>query len=304
MNILVTGATGFIGKRFIEMAEAQMDQNDKLVLLTSRKIDGYTCILHENYSYDVSEFRKAGIDRIDKVIHIGHFISEKHPDVLPVKGNLLSIKNTEYLMEHLPNIPEIFVYCSSMDVYGKNRKEEIDEASSLLGDTPYAMSKIMIEMLLHEWAEKNRIRLHVLRLAHIYGPNDARNYSIPVWLKAAERKEPIRLFANPEMYRNCVYIDDCCRALWAALRLREHIEIINVVGENHTMYEIARICKEVSGNGLEIEIDRQGMGKENQCGLFFRNNDCCNQYLVELGYDLREGLKRELVSYEQYKREQ
>lgn len=303
MNILVTGATGFIGRRFLEMAEFYAGEDDKLVLLSSKEIDGYTCILHENYTYDTSVFQKAGIDRIDKIIHIGHFMAQKYPDVLPAKGNLSGIKNTEYLIEHLPNLPEIFVYCSTMTVYGTNRREEIDEESSLQGDTPYAVSKIMTEMLLHEWARENHVRLHVLRLANIYGPREARSHLIPVWLNAVWRKEPIRLYANPDMYRNYVYIDDCCKALWAALNLREDVGIINVVhGKNDTMQEIARICKEISGNEYGIETDLTEIDKAKQCGLHFKNNDTCSRYLADLEYDMREGLKREFAYYERHKR--
>ncbi len=301
MNILVTGATGFIGRRFVEMAESQAGENDRLVLLSSKKTDGYTCILHENYSYDVSVFRKAGIDRIDKVIHIGHYVALAHSDIPPAIGNLSSIKNTEYLITHLPNVPEVFVYCSSVDVYGTNRAEGIDEESGLRGDTPYAVSKIMTEMLLREWSGENRVRLHVLRLGHIYGPRDTRSYSIPVWLNAARRGEPVRLYANPDMYRNCVYIDDCCKALWAALNLREDIEIINVVSENnHTMWEIAVMCGEVSGNSRGMETASRESGGEEQCGLYFKNNDRCRRYLGEPDYDMREGLTREAAYYERY----
>ena len=301
MNILVTGATGFIGRRFIEMAELQACDRDKLILLSSKETEGYTCILHENYSYDVSVFQRAGIDRIDKIIHIGHFVYSNHPDAPPAKGNLSSIKNTEYLITHLPNLPEIFVYCSSVDVYGTNRREELDEESTLQGDTPYAVSKIMTEMLLHEWACENHVKLHILRLAHIYGPRDARNYSIPAWLNAVRKNNPIRLYANPNMYRSCVYIDDCCKALWAALNLTEDIEVINVVAKkNYTMYEIARMCAEISGSEYEIETVFTQSEKEKQCGLRFKNNENCSQYLADMEYDMREGLKREFAYYEQH----
>lgn len=299
MNILITGATGFIGSRFIEMADAWLGKEDKLVLLSSKKIPDHICILHQNYAYDVDAFYKAGIDRIDKIIHVGHFIPERHSNIPPAKGNLSSIKNTEYLIEHLPNIPETFVYCSSMDVYGRDRKEEIDEESSLRADTPYAVSKIMTEMLLQEWARKYHVRLHILRLAHIYGPRDARIYSIPIWLRAVQKKEPIRLFANSDMYRNCVYIDDCCKALWAAANLEEDIEVINVVSkENYTMKELAGICREVSGNGYEIETVPCEPCMGRQYGIYFKNNSRCSRYLTELECDIWEGLKREFAYYE------
>ena len=94
MNILVTGATGFIGSRFIEMAEQYLEKGDQLVLLTSREIEGYKCILHQGYTFSANDFVAAGIEQIDKVIHIGHFIYQRHPGVYIAKGNLSSINNT------------------------------------------------------------------------------------------------------------------------------------------------------------------------------------------------------------------
>lgn len=294
MNILVTGSTGFIGSRFINMAKQNLKTEDKLILLTSREIEGYTCILHNNYTFCADDFINAGINHIDRVIHIGHFLSENHKNSLPAKGNLSAIKNTEYLIEHLPNIPQVFVYCSTMDVYGIHRHEQVDENSTLQADNPYTASKIMIEMLLQEWADKQGVLLHILRLAHIYGPCDLRNYTIPIWLQAAAQMQPIKLYANPNMLRNCLYRDDCCSFMYRALYLDEDIRIINLISRHtSTMLEIAQVCKEISGNLNEILLNMDKCDVKNEVGLGFKNNDLCRQYLGEEQYDLCRGLERE-----------
>ena len=294
MNILVTGATGFIGSRFIELAEQNLKEGDQLILLTSKKIKGHICILHQDYTFSTDDFMKAGIDRIDKIIHIGHFLREKHREILPVEGNMSTVRNTEYLLKHLPNVPKTFVYCSTMDVYGINRKELVDENSVLYAENPYAVSKIMIEMMLQEWADKYGVLLHILRLAHIYGPDDSRRYTIPVWLQAANLKQQIKLYTNPNMLRNCLYRDDCCNYMWKTIYLEEEVRIINLVSlKNYTMLEIAQRCKEISGNKDAILIKDEQENNRKDIGLGFKNNSLCEKYLGKEKYTLKEGLKKE-----------
>lgn len=298
MNVLITGATGFIGHRFAEMSSEILEQGDEIILLTSRKIEGYKCILHKDYTFTMEDFISAGITKVDKIVHLGHFLAETHKDDMEVLGNILSIQNTIHLVKHLPNVPDTFVYCSSMAVYGTHREELIEETSGTSPENAYALSKIMTEMFLEEWAEKNGVNLHILRLSHVYGPGDRRRYTIPIWLQAGGNNQPIKLSAYPDMNRNCLYIDDCCRFLAKALYLEADIILINLVSEyNATMQEIAEICKLVSNNPFPIQFLDDGTNIKLQKGLSF-NNSLCRQYLGEEKYTLRSGLEREYAYYE------
>ena len=297
MNILLTGATGFIGGRMLALSSACMSEEDNLILLTSREIAGFCCVVHKEYTFTAQDFLKKGITRIDKVIHIGHYVAEQaNSQSMDMGiGNLSSINNTVHLIHNLPNIPDTFVYCSSMAVYGQQQSEPVDESSVLTPKNPYAASKIMGEMILDEWSEKYQVNLHILRLSHIYGPNDKRKYTIPIWLQAAERKEAIRVYTNPEMKRNCLYIDDCCRFLFRAAYLQEAVRTINVVSSyNATMYEIASLCKKISENPYDIEISTTDKAEN---GLAFKNSDLRELYLGKEKIQLEEGLRREYHYY-------
>lgn len=295
MNILITGATGFIGSRLLEMSGSLFGKDDQLILLTSEEIEGCTCIIHHDFSYSVADFYEKGINKIDKVIHIGHFLSELHPEISASEGNLSSINNTVYLMNNLPNVPDAIIYCSSMAVYGVHREDAVDEFSTLMPDDSYAVSKIMIEMYLKDWASRNRTRLHTLRLPHIYGPNDKRNYTIPIWLKAVLKDQQIKVFTNSNQKRNCLYIDDCCRFLAKACYLENDVNVINLASEhNSTMGELAEICRKVSGNRLEVVYESENLLNK---GLQFKNCDLRKKLLGDEGVSLEEGLHREFEYY-------
>jgi UDP-glucose 4-epimerase len=175
--------------------------------------------------------------------------------------------------------------------------EIVDESAKPIPDDPYAVSKLMIEMYLQEWAGKENVNLHILRLAHIYGPGDKRRYTIPIWLQEGMDGRAVRLTANPEMKRNCLYIDDCCKFIAKACYLQEEVPLINLVSD-HTaaMLEIAETCNRVSGNPQDVRIEPNG---NEDAGLCFKNSELRQRYLGLEDYTLEEGLKRE---YEFYRR--
>lgn len=288
MNILITGATGFVGSRMLQIRNQLFDENDRLVLLTSREIDGCDCILHKNYGYTKDDFLRKGIYQIDCVIYLGHFLQELHPEMSAAEGNISSINNIIRLMESIPNTPQTFVYCSSMAVYGEHRNDFVDENSQLHIENVYAASKYMIELYLRDKCERNEIKLHILRLSHIYGPGDKRRYTIPIWLQASENNQNIKLYTNPGQIRNCLYVDDCCSFISKAAYLEEEADVINVVSEyNATMGGIAQLCKKVSKNQKDILMEENCT--ENM-GLGFLNCDRRKRYLGDERYSLEEGL--------------
>jgi len=72
-------------------------------------------------------------------------------------------------------IPKSFVFVSTVAVYGLEAGENITEESPLLGNTPYALSKIQAEQFLTEWCSKHNVILTILRPSLIARPNPPGN---------------------------------------------------------------------------------------------------------------------------------
>jgi nucleoside-diphosphate-sugar epimerase len=73
------------------------------------------------------------------------------------------------------NIPDSFIFISTVAVYGMEEGDMIKESHGLFGTSPYAKSKILAEQWLQNWAAENNVVLGILRLPLVAGQNPPGN---------------------------------------------------------------------------------------------------------------------------------
>lgn len=167
-KVLITGSNGFLGKilksyfSFKKMNVISLGQNPE---------NDIVCDLSSTIPKDRLE--------IDIVVHAAgkaHSLpktqeEEKHFFDVNYQGT----KNLCSAIDKLSNKPKSFIFISTVSVYGLEHGENISEDYPLLGNSPYAKSKILAEEFLAGWAKKNQIILGILRLPLIAGPNPPGN---------------------------------------------------------------------------------------------------------------------------------
>lgn len=270
-NILITGASGFIGSRLIRIAKEWFSDDAQIIILTSKPIEGFKNLLYQDaYSFTGQDFIDNGVDRIDIVIHIGGFVSKTDAQKRDYAANHATIVNTQYLLEHLPVLPKKFILCSSTDVYGTfsdypNNAQIINEVSPVIINEQYSLAKYCCELLVKEWAEINAVTYQILRLGPIYGIGDKRtNFLVGAMLLKAVKGENILLSADPKTKRNLLYIDDLCRFILNSTKI-EGSEVINVVSENNTsFFDIVKAIILASGNVIRFEVDEKYIPARNR----------------------------------------
>lgn len=139
MNILTTGATGFIGRQLIK---SLVDAGHTISILTRRGVhedlDGLKRNLHVNEVFDwdptAKPSRIPGIQNIDAIIHlagepvIGLWTSRKRASISGSR-----ILGTNHLIETLEasNVtPQIFISASAVGYYGDRGQETLTEESN------------------------------------------------------------------------------------------------------------------------------------------------------------------------------
>lgn len=164
-KVLLTGFSGFLGTYILDFLETQnyevikVGRNEKADL----KIDLST-----------DKLPKVNVDFAIHVAGKAHIIPKTDLEKETFfKINYIGTKN---LLAGL-DIEKLktFIFISTVAVYGKETGELINETAPLLGNTPYALSKIKAEETLIDFGLKNNINIVILRLPLITGKNPVGN---------------------------------------------------------------------------------------------------------------------------------
>lgn len=240
MNILVTGAAGFIGFHLTKRLLAQdinvigVDNiNDYYdVFLKNNRLK----ILEENPDF---EFHKMDLlnkeklnqlfkDRtIDIVINLaaqaGVRYSIDNPDSY-VNSNLVGFVNILEVCRQ--NNVKHLIYASSSSVYGANTnipfstKDPVDHPVSL-----YAATKKSNELMAHTYSHLYNIPTTGLRFFTVYGPWGRPDMAYYSFTKNIIEENTIKVFNNGDMRRDFTYIDDIVEGI---IRLLDKPPVCNI----------------------------------------------------------------------------
>ena len=233
MNILVTGAAGFIGFHTC------------LSLQTKHKVYGLDNL--NNY-YDVNlkksrlkilkknknfEFLKTDIQnknlhnkfkrvKLDIIINLAAQAGVRHSLKEPfsyIDSNILGQIN---LLEFAKKIKiKKFIYASSSSVYGGNEKmpfsvkDRVDKPISL-----YAASKKSTELLAECYSHLFKIKCIGLRFFTVYGPWGRPDMATFIFTKKILENKKINIFNYGNMKRDFTYIDDIVKGIKGAVNLK------------------------------------------------------------------------------------
>jgi nucleoside-diphosphate-sugar epimerase len=166
MRVLLTGASGFLGQILSTGLSADNEvtslgrssQNDIQVSLAKSLLN--------------TEAANKSYDRVVHAAGLAHIHPKsKDEEKAFFDVNFLGTKNLCDWIDTWDIKPKIFVFISSVAVYGAASGLEIDEEHPLNGDTPYALSKMKAEEYLINWGQKCGIEILILRLPLIIGAN-------------------------------------------------------------------------------------------------------------------------------------
>lgn len=165
MRVLVTGASGFLGKILVE----NLRQDDVLTLSK-----GSEAMIRCNIASEVPI-----VPCVDIVVHAAgkaHSI----PKTISDRQEFFDVNftGTRNLLKGLKNssrLPKSFIFISTVAVYGRDSGHLIREDEPLLAKDPYGLSKIKAEELVQCWCNEHGVICSILRLPLLAGPNPPGN---------------------------------------------------------------------------------------------------------------------------------
>ena len=209
MTVLVTGATGKVGSRFVprllrggipvRVMVRRPDSAETLRALGAEVVQGD--LLNRDSLCQA-------LDGVETVVHLAAFFRGATPE----ETHTTNVSGTQALAEEAIRARvRRFVFASSNSVYGggMNRPAREDDPPGK-NLNPYASSKIEAERALSQSLRPAGIGLRVLRLAFVYGEGDPH---IPEFLQILARTS----FRNPARRLHMVHHADASQALARAV---------------------------------------------------------------------------------------
>jgi dTDP-glucose 4,6-dehydratase len=243
MKLLVTGGAGFIGSAFVRMAIAgnraalvvnldQLTYAGNLENLVPAAGDPrYRFVRGDICDARLVDALVADI-RPDAIVH---FAAESHVDrsiLSPAPVFEANLRGTFTLLEaaRLHRIPR-FLHVSTDEVYGSvEPPAEADEDYPLRPSSPYSASKAGSDLLALSYYVTYRLPVTVTRASNNYGPYQFPEKLIPLMLTNAFDGLPLPVYGDGMQIRDWLFVEDHCRAIFAALEKGRPGEIYNIGG--------------------------------------------------------------------------
>lgn len=232
-KVLITGATGFIGRATVSaLADGGWQITQGSRLSRERAAQG---TVHLDLAEPATIFALAKGPSFDAVVHIGARVGlsgETESDMFV--PNVLSTGCLAYLAKlwdaHL-------IYSSTAIVHGV-RNATINPGSPVCPDTDYARSKWLGEQLLRASNAKHC----VLRIAGVFGYNGPTHLGLNRAIDSAIKGEPPMQVGSGAALRNYVYVKDVAKAVVYALE--QNIEGTHLLA-GHEVLSISEMLQQV-----------------------------------------------------------
>lgn len=305
MNILVTGAAGFIGSHLCE--KLLVDGNtvvgfDNFDPFYERTIkENNLKISISNGSFNLVEGDIRDTESVKKLFNENTFEVVVHlaakagvrPSIKdPITYNKVNVLGTLNILEMMKeNDIKRLVFASSSSVYGDSPDVPYNETMNVNNPiSPYAATKIAAEILCYNYQHLYNISATCLRFFTVYGPRQRPEMAIAKFVKKAYEGDLISIYGDGSSLRDFTYIEDIIQGVVASIDRDLGFEIINI-GESETidLNTLLELIKELTGCGLKTEHLPMQPGDVNKT---FANIDKAKQLLDYAPVtSVREGLK-------------
>jgi nucleoside-diphosphate-sugar epimerase len=220
-TILVTGASGLIGRAVIE----RLRQSGRPVLAVDREASA-----DAGFSIEIAELTDA--DRlsalvargIDGIIHCGGISGPAVAQGEPARIAAVNIGGTVNLLE-AARIHRVrrFVYCSSIAAYGATPAgmSLVGESAPLAAIDIYGASKVAADLMVRAYAGEHGVDAVALRIGWVYGPRRRTPSLTQRMIADAVKGVPTVVEHNGSFAVQLVHVDDVVDALIAAYGARE-----------------------------------------------------------------------------------
>jgi len=257
MKALVTGGSGFVGKR---LCAALIGQGHAVRCLSRGVIPVHAGVEWVQGNFSDAELVNSAIQGVDVIYHL---ISTTLPSSSnrDVKFDLMSnVLPTLHMLQsaRLNGVKRVIYTSSGGAVYGAPKRCPIKEDDCTDPICAYGIHKLTVEkylgMFYHAWGLDYRI----LRISNAYGPGHAvgKNYgAVSQFIYNAVKHVPIEIWGDGATVRDYVHVDDVVNALVLLLRHAGPSRTFNIgSGRGHSLLDLVSIIEAAMGEKVNVHF--------------------------------------------------
>lgn len=301
-TILITGGTGFVASHLVEELYRMGERN---LHLTSYRDEGEFVrhfVPSENiHQLNLTDYEatKDLLKRLqpDEIYHLASIASvgdsfEKRKFILETNTSL-QLNLLESIREFCPHSKMLHVSTALM--YEAN-SQPLNELASLGPDNPYALSKLIQDMMAYSFVKSDGLNIVRVRPFNHIGERQTLGFVVADLAKSVAQAEQGQiesiLVGNLESIRDFSDVKDVVHAYILLMQKGQAGEVYNIgSGQGHKIREILDILLGLSDREIKVEIDQSKIRPVDLPYLV-----CDNKKIVALGwqaqYQLTETLER------------
>ena len=252
MRLIVTGATGFIGRYLVESAQ----QHFEIICLTRSNEKNSE---NQSVSFVQTDYELNSLVNIfqedDVLVHLAGQRLTRSEEEPKLSGFIDSnVKMTENLLLAAceAKISQV-VLTSTIGIYSEIDKTPYLEDTVTHPNTIYGLSKLMGEQLVAYYCRKNNVKSTIFRLSQCFGVGEKDSPVLMRFIKLAREKEKLTAQDN-EFYLDEVYVKDVVEAIILSITKKAEGTFNIGCGKAYSILEIAETVNEVFDNTGNIEI--------------------------------------------------
>lgn len=306
--MLVTGADGFIGSHLVEALLISGHQVRAFCLYNSIGswgwLDALPDVAKAELEVVLGDIRdplcvRDAMSGCDQVFHLAALIAIPYSYSAPASYIDTNIHGTLNVVQAARDLGvERVVHTSTSETYGTAQFVPITEEHPLVGQSPYAASKIGADQIALSYWRSFETPVSVLRPFNTYGPRQSARAVIPAIIsQIAAGQRQIRLGALTPT-RDFNYVADTCSAFLAVASSDGALgHVINAASNFEiSIGDTAALIAEVMDVEVEILADQQRLRPEaSEVNRLFGDNSRLRQLTGWLpAYGGREGFRRGL----------